>query len=95
VALLYGQLRAAILDRRLRPVRECPHPALAKQHGVSRGTVVAALIILEVKATSRCEWAQARSWPRPYLTKLLRNKEKGLATRESRRHAQLCPNEDF
>src|SRR2546429_9866408 len=40
---LYGQLRAAILDRRLRPAARMPSSRnLAKQHGVSRGTVVAA-----------------------------------------------------
>ena len=40
---LYGQLRAAILDRRLRPGARMPSSRnLAKQHGVSRGTVVAA-----------------------------------------------------
>ena len=41
---LYGQLRAAILDHRLRPGARVPSSRnMAKQHGVSRGTVVAAL----------------------------------------------------
>ena len=41
---LYGQLRAAILDHRLRPGARVPSSRnLAKQHGVSRGTVVAAV----------------------------------------------------
>ncbi|HVH88493.1 MAG TPA: winged helix-turn-helix domain-containing protein, partial [Terriglobales bacterium] len=40
---LYGQLRADILDRRLRPGARMPSSRnLATQHGVSRGTVVAA-----------------------------------------------------
>jgi len=35
---LHGQLRAAILDRRLRPGARMPSSRnLAKQHGVSRG----------------------------------------------------------
>jgi hypothetical protein len=54
------------------PVRECPHPATWRSNTVSRAARSwPRLIILEVKATSKCEWAQARSWPRPYLTKLL------------------------
>ena len=41
---LYGQLRAAILDHRLPPGARVPSSRnLAKQHGVSRGTVVAAV----------------------------------------------------
>src|SRR5215472_10923221 len=40
---LYGQLRAAILDRRLKPGARLPSSRnLAKQYSVSRGTVVAA-----------------------------------------------------
>jgi GntR family transcriptional regulator/MocR family aminotransferase len=40
---LYGELRAAILDRRLRPGTRVPSfRNLAKQYDVSRGTVVAA-----------------------------------------------------
>ena len=39
---LYGQLRAAILDHRLRPGARVPSSRnLAKQHSVSHGTVVA------------------------------------------------------
>jgi hypothetical protein len=69
---LYGQLRAAILDRRLRPGARMPNPATWRSNTVSRAARSwPHLIILEVKATSKCEWAQARSWPRPYLTKLL------------------------
>ena len=41
---LYGQLRAAILDHRLPPGARVPSSRnLAKQYGVSRGTVVAAV----------------------------------------------------
>jgi GntR family transcriptional regulator/MocR family aminotransferase len=47
---LYGQLRAAILDHRLRPGARVPSSRnLAKQHGVSRGTVVAAVDHLRIE----------------------------------------------
>jgi DNA-binding transcriptional MocR family regulator len=41
---LYGELRAAILDRRLRPGSRVPSSRnLARQYDISRGTVVAAV----------------------------------------------------
>ena len=68
---LYGQVRAAILDHRLRPGARVPSSRnLAKQYGVSRGTVVAAVDHLRIEGYLET-WAQARSWPRLYLTKPL------------------------